>query len=203
LLIGFSSMFVGTVGPFLGTQSGSRLSVFGLSVKWYLARMPGLAEPEERHAEGPAGQELRATAAVLAIMKTSSWLLDEVQPVFAEHGITASRFDALEALSRRGGRARPAELRDMLHLPAQTITGVIDHLEAADLVRRSPNPADRRSTLVELTAAGQAALDQICPPLIDIEEDCMATLSPADQLRIIDLLAKVQARIAQRRAASG
>jgi len=119
-------------------------------------------------------------------MKTSSWLLDEVQPVFTEHGITASRFDALEALSRRGGRARPAELRDMLHLPAQTITGVIDHLEAADLVRRSPNPADRRSTLVELTAAGQAALDQICPPLIDIEEDCMATLSPADQPRIID-----------------
>ena len=58
-----------------------------------------------------------------------------------------------------------------------------------------------RSTLVELTAGGQAALDQICPPLIDIEEDCMATLSAAEQRQIIDLLAKIQARVIQRRAA--
>jgi len=157
--------------------------------------------PKEQAAGGSAGEEPRATATVLAILKTGSWLLDELQPVFAGHGTTASRFDVLEALSRRGGRARPAELRDMLHLPAQTITGVLDQLEAAGLVRRSPNPADRRSTLAELTADGQAALDRICPPLIDIQEDCMATLSAAEQRRIIELLAKVRARVAQRRAA--
>jgi DNA-binding MarR family transcriptional regulator len=149
----------------------------------------------------PGCTTIRATAAVLAILKTASWLLDEVQPVFAEHHITASRFDALEALSRRGGRARPAELRDAAHLPAQTLTGVLDQLAAAGFVRRLPNPADRRSILVELTAAGQAALDRICPPLIEIEEDCMATLSDAELLRITGLLARVQARIAQRRAA--
>lgn len=170
--------------------------------------MPGIQEADDRDARGAAekpgaaaGEELRATAAVLAILKTASWLLDEVQPVFAEHHITASRFDALEALSRRGGRARPAELRDAAHLPAQTLTGVLDQLAAAGFVRRSPNPADRRSILVELTAAGQAALDRICPPLIEIEEDCMATLSDAELRRITDLLARVQSRIAQRRAA--
>lgn len=157
--------------------------------------------PKEQAAGPSAGEEYRATAAVLAILRTGSWLLDELQHVFAGHGTTASRFDMLEALSRQGGRARPAELRDMLHLPAQTITGVLDQLEATGLVRRCPNPADRRSTLVELTAGGQAALDRICPPLIDIEEDCMATLSAAEQRQIIDLLAKVQARVTQRRAA--
>jgi DNA-binding MarR family transcriptional regulator len=157
--------------------------------------------PKEQAASEGAADEFRATAAVLAILKTGSWLLDELQPVFAGHGTTASRFDVLEALSQRGGRARPAELRNMLHLPAQTITGMLDQLEATGQVRRSPNPADRRSTLAELTADGQAALDRICPPLIDIEEDCMATLSAAEQRRIIDLLTKVQARVAQRRAA--
>ena len=140
--------------------------------------------------------------AVLSILKTSSWLLAEVTPVFTGHGITATRFDALEALSRFPAGARPAELRDLLHLPAQTITGVLDQLQAAGLARRSPHPRDRRSTLVELTAAGRTALDQICPDLIKIEEDCLAGLSPTDQHQLTSLLTKIQDRITQRRAAS-
>jgi DNA-binding MarR family transcriptional regulator len=148
-------------------------------------------------APGPASQ--RATAAVLAIFKTSSWLLSEVSPVFAAHAITATRFDVLEALSRRGGAARPAELRDLLHLPAQTVTGVLDQLQAAGLVRRSPHPSDRRSTVAALTPAGRQAIDRICPPLIDIEQDCMSLLTPAEQDQLICLLTKIQDQIAQRR----
>jgi DNA-binding MarR family transcriptional regulator len=88
----------------------------------------------------------------------------------------------------------------MLHLPAQTLTGMIDQLEAAGLVRRSPNPADRRSTIVDLTDTGSATVDRICPPLIQIEQDCMSTLSASEQSQIMALLAKVDARITQRRA---
>src|ERR1700752_2495037 len=112
----------------------------------------------------PAPASQRATAAALAVFKTSSWLRREVSPVFAEHSITATRFDALEALSRQGGTARPAELRDTLHPPAQTITSVLDQLQAAGLVSRSPHPSDRRSTIAELTAVGRQVIDQICPP---------------------------------------
>jgi DNA-binding MarR family transcriptional regulator len=142
----------------------------------------------------------RATAAVLAVFKTSSWLLHEVSPVFAEHRITPTRFDALEALSRHGGTARPAELRDTLHLPAQTITSVLDQLQAAGLVKRSPHPRDRRSTIAEITPAGRETVDRICPPLTDIEKDCMSTLSQAEQDQLISLLIKIQERITQRRS---
>jgi DNA-binding MarR family transcriptional regulator len=151
-------------------------------------------------APGPAGQ--RAAAAALAIFKTSSWLLAEVSPVFAAHQITATRFDALDALSRRGGAARPAELRDMLHLPAQTITGVLDQLQAAGLIRRSPHPSDRRSTMAELTPAGRQAINRICPPLIDIEQDCMSALTPAEQAQLTGLLTRIQEQIARRRRAA-
>ena len=147
----------------------------------------------------PAPASHRAVAAVLAVVKTSSWLLHEVSPVFAAHGITATRFDALEALSRHGGTARPAELRDTLHLPAQTITSVLDQLQAAGLVSRSPHPSDRRSTIAELTPAGRQAIEQICPPLIQIEDDCMSALSQAEQDQLISLLTRIQDRIAQRR----
>jgi hypothetical protein len=46
-------------------------------------------------------------------------------------------------------------------------------------------------------------MDRICPPLIDIEHDCMSALTPAEQDQLISLLTKVQDRIAQRRAATG
>jgi len=150
----------------------------------------------------PRPDSLRATAAVLAVFKTNTWLLHELSPVFAAHGITATRFDALEALSRHGGTARPAELRDTLHLPAQTITSVLDQLQAAGLVSRSPHPSDRRSTIAELTAVGRQVIDQICPPLIDIENDCMSALSHTEQDQLIDLLTRIQDRITQRRQAS-
>jgi MarR family transcriptional regulator for hemolysin len=122
--------------------------------------------------------------------------------MFAEHGITATRFDALEALSRRGGAARPAELRGMLHLPAQTITGLLDQLQAAGLVTRSPHPGDRRSIIAELTLAGRDTVERICPPLIDVEEDCLSGLTPGEVQQLTDLLTKVQQRIAHRRGVS-
>lgn len=152
----------------------------------------------------PPGPEVEtdqflATAAVLAILKTSSWLLDEVQPVFAHHGISATRFDILEALSRNPGGVRPVEIRDALHLPAQTLTGVLDQLEGGGLVRRIPNPADRRSILVELTEKGQATVDKVCPPLIDVENDCLNPLTPAEKQVLIDLLAKIEMHIRERR----
>jgi DNA-binding MarR family transcriptional regulator len=68
-------------------------------------------------------------------------------------------------------------------------------------VRRSRHPADRRSILVSATDAGRAAADRICPPLIEIEEDCLAALSPAEQQQLAGLLGRVQDRIARRRAA--
>jgi len=102
-------------------------------------------------------------------------------------------------LRRRCVGGRPAELRDTLHLPAQTITSVLDQLQAAGLVSRSPHPSDRRSTIAKLTSAGRQTIDRICPPLIDIEADCMSALSQAEQDQLISLLTKIQERIAQRR----
>jgi DNA-binding MarR family transcriptional regulator len=86
--------------------------------------------------------------------------------------------------------------------PAQTITGVLDQLQTAGLVSRSPHPSDRRSTMAELTPAGREAIDRICPPLIDIEQDCMSALGSAEQTQLTDLLTRVQEQIARRRSAA-
>ena len=158
----------------------------------------GSREPRKRSPVSHSPDEHLATTTVLTILKTATKLLSELQPVFVLHGTTASRFDTLDALSRLGGQARPRDLRAAVHLSPQTLTGVLDQLEASALVRRRPNPSDRRSVLVELTSAGRDTLDRICPALIEIENDCMSILAAPDQRHLTDMLEQIQAHVALR-----
>jgi len=147
----------------------------------------------------PATATTPAAKAVLSVMRTAVWLLDELEPVFTAHQTTAARLDVLETLSVLGRPARPVEIRDELHLPAQTITGTLDSLEQERLIRRIPHPSDRRSILVELTTSGAALVNKLCPPLIALEERLMSGVSPARIDTLLQTLATVQATIQERR----
>ena len=73
-------------------------------------------------------------------------------------GLTWDDFKVLGLLRAAPGRQRSAgELSRKLEITSGTTTNRIDRLETAGLVRRVPNPADRRGVLVELTPDGLAA----------------------------------------------
>jgi DNA-binding MarR family transcriptional regulator len=69
-------------------------------------------------------------------------------------GITPGQARALGVL-RRHGRIRLSDLADHLRIAPRSTTEVIDALEEHGLAQRSPDPADRRATLVTLTAEGE------------------------------------------------
>jgi DNA-binding MarR family transcriptional regulator len=75
------------------------------------------------------------------------------QQTLAPLDISPSHSRAMRVLSRHG-QMRLSELSEHLHIAARSTTEVIDALEARGLVVRSPDPHDRRATLVELTARG-------------------------------------------------
>ena len=60
----------------------------------------------------------------------------------------------------RSGRMPMSRARDLLQVHPASVTNTVDRLEAADLVRRTPNPRDGRSFLVEITPAGAEVLDR-------------------------------------------
>jgi DNA-binding MarR family transcriptional regulator len=59
-----------------------------------------------------------------------------------------------------------------------SLTRIVDRLEARGLVRRAADPNDRRVTLVQLTEAGKALIDAICPRHRDLVEQRMSHLNP-------------------------
>jgi DNA-binding MarR family transcriptional regulator len=64
----------------------------------------------------------------------------------------------------------------------------LDRLEARGLIRRDPDPADRRGTLVTLTTTGLATIDSIATEHVQNEERLLATLSAKQRNTLTRLL---------------
>lgn len=76
-----------------------------------------------------------------------------------EAGLTPSQYHVLRTLWAQD-RLALKDLAEASNCTRATITGLVDGLEQKGLVRRIPNPVDRRSLLAELTEAGQALREQ-------------------------------------------
>src|SRR5262245_16060853 len=77
--------------------------------------------------------------------------------VIAEHGLTYQEWDVLGALRQSGPpfRRSAGSLAKRTDLSSGAMTNRLDRLEKAGLVKRLPDPDDRRGVLIELTDAGE------------------------------------------------
>lgn len=71
-----------------------------------------------------------------------------------DDSLDLAQHDALEVVVGLTG-ARMGDLATALRVDASTATRTVNRLEAAGLVVRQPDPADRRSVVVVTTAAGR------------------------------------------------
>ena len=74
-------------------------------------------------------------------------------------GMTVAQAATLEALA--GGGLRLGELGRRLGISPSTLSRNLDRLESRNLVRRGPDPDDRRALRAELTTEGQKAADSV------------------------------------------
>ncbi|MGW0809905.1 MarR family winged helix-turn-helix transcriptional regulator [Nonomuraea sp. NPDC002799] len=65
---------------------------------------------------------------------------------------------------------------------------ILDELENDGLVRRRPDPADRRARIIEVTTAGSRALKAARSDIEAIEDRLLADLAPAARTALQDAL---------------
>jgi DNA-binding MarR family transcriptional regulator len=112
------------------------------------------------------------------------------QEVLAPWDITPSHLRALRVLGH--GPQRMSELSDQLRIAARSATEVVDALESRDLVRRRPDPGDRRATLVELTEQGASVLAAIRAARGIEAERTFDRLSDTDRADLARILRKLR-----------
>ncbi|MGW4766553.1 MarR family winged helix-turn-helix transcriptional regulator [Nocardia sp. NPDC004278] len=103
-------------------------------------------------------------------------------------GITPGQARALRILGHHDEPLRMAALADHLGIVPRSATTVVDALESTHLVARTPDPTNRRSTLVTLTDSGRAAISQMAAARRQAAEEVFATLRPEQRETLRDLL---------------
>jgi DNA-binding MarR family transcriptional regulator len=127
--------------------------------------------------------ELEPMALIGRLGRVSTLVTRAVEAGFAEHGISVGEFDVLAALRRSGEpfRLRPTDLSRWLMLSPAGMTNRLDRLESAGWVQRVADPADRRSTAVQLTEPGRQLIDRAVTDHLANEARIVAALDDADR----------------------
>jgi DNA-binding MarR family transcriptional regulator len=109
------------------------------------------------------------------------------------HALQPRWFDILAALRRAGVpfELNPTELMRSTLLSSGGMTKRLDRLAEAGLVRRRPDPSDRRGTLVGLTRKGRATVDTALVTHLANEDRLLAPLGATDRRSLDRLLRKL------------
>jgi DNA-binding MarR family transcriptional regulator len=119
-----------------------------------------LYDPAVRADVKRMGGQNRSLEAISALRLASKRLHDEMERWTESYGLTESRLQILTYLYFNPAHQMPlGELAAAQKLVPRTVTGLIDNLERDGLVRRVPDPSDRRSVRAQLTRAGLARMN--------------------------------------------
>lgn len=95
------------------------------------------------------------------LLSTSARLLEaQTNRRLIDHNLTRAGMAALEVLDRHGAMTQ-ARLAKIVRVQAQTIGRTLNRLENHGYVVRARSPQDRRAILVDLTAKGRDALQDM------------------------------------------
>jgi MarR family 2-MHQ and catechol resistance regulon transcriptional repressor len=113
------------------------------------------------------------------------------------HGLTITQSYVMEALIRRGG----ITLNDLaveMNLDKSTLSRVVDGLERKRAVKRTANPTDGRSTLIQATPSGRRRRELIEADIIAENAEVIAGFTAPVRRKLVELIAALTRAARQR-----
>jgi DNA-binding MarR family transcriptional regulator len=147
-------------------------------------------------AEFPDG-DASSTEAYASLARAGSAALQELdRHVVASFDMSQPAATVLAVVEGADAPLTPSQIGERVIAASATMTANLDLLERRGLIRRLPNPDDRRSTLIEITAEGQRLTDQLLPGIRQLERAALDGLTHAERVLFVEFLAKILARLA-------
>jgi DNA-binding MarR family transcriptional regulator len=149
------------------------------------------AEASDNNADDDTGDIEAWRAMLLAHAGAVRAIEKDVQRV----GIPLTWYDVLLELDAAEGRQlRMQELSDRVVLSRTRVSRLVDEMAANGLVRKRPDPDDRRSTWAVITPEGRTALRETAPTyMAGIREHFNRYLTESERRAVATALGKVAA----------
>ncbi|MFE3636060.1 MarR family winged helix-turn-helix transcriptional regulator [Streptomyces cellostaticus] len=134
--------------------------------------------------------DTRAMEVFGRIHRLSRAMGDLMEKAYEPYGVSGGEFDVLATLRRSGEpfTLSPRQLSATLMLTTGGMTGRLDKLERAGLLRRSPDPHDRRALQVTLTERGRDVVDRAVGAGLDVQTEALSHLNDQQAGQLADLL---------------
>lgn len=123
----------------------------------------------------------------VALARARDAVMSRFRPLLTQHEINEQQWRVLLVLSALGP-LDAADLAGRAGLLPPSLTRMIRALTGRGLIRRSPNTRDKRRVILELTPAGQSAIDHIGPESQRIYHALVAEFGQEQTRRLLALL---------------
>ncbi|MEV7099558.1 MarR family transcriptional regulator [Amycolatopsis sp. NPDC051045] len=104
-------------------------------------------------------------------------LAEAERPVLEQYGLSMWQYVVLSALAH-GSAPSQLVLAQQIRYDKTRLIALLDGLEAAGLVARGPDPADRRARIVRLTPEGTRRHAAVRDAIREVEDRKLAGLTP-------------------------
>ncbi|WP_018699894.1 MarR family winged helix-turn-helix transcriptional regulator [Amorphus coralli] len=121
-----------------------------------------------------------------------------IDDVLAPYGLVRGTYDVLTALRRVGAPycLTPKELSGHLLLSGAGLTSRLNKLEDLHLIARLPEPSDRRTVRIQLTAAGEDVINKVIPVVFAAQASRLEPLGEEGRQRLLEQLTEFADAIA-------
>jgi DNA-binding MarR family transcriptional regulator len=121
-------------------------------------------------------------------------LLDMERPVLDEHGISMWGYIVLARLCDEPVIRGQAVLAEAIGADKTRIIDVLDDLQARRLIRREPDPDDRRARLLTVTADGRRLRDRVRRAIRREEDRFLSGVPAAERAAFLKALERLHDR---------
>jgi DNA-binding MarR family transcriptional regulator len=127
------------------------------------------------------------------IIRLASLFQQAYSDTFGPLGLNDGDYGVLAPLRRAGApnQLTPTELAKHRMMTSGGMTAALDRLERKGFVRRIPNPADRRGSLVQLTDTGRKVIDEAMTQHVLSEQRLVSGLDAHERAQLRVLLRKL------------
>lgn len=127
-----------------------------------------------------------------ALIHSAKFTETQLDAALATVGLSGAKWSVLKQLAEAAESLTLGQLAERQACVKSNITQLVDRLEADKLVRRAPDPEDRRSIRAELTAQGQQRYEQGLEIVRAFEQQLLADYSQEEQLVLRKLLSRLE-----------
>jgi DNA-binding MarR family transcriptional regulator len=119
----------------------------------------------------------RGMAEWCSLYQTYNAIFKVTELALLPHNLSLPQLHLLSVLNRDGGILTTGEIGREMVKASQTITGLVDRLEAGGFVERKFDRSDRRKTWVRLTAKGERKWEEAMPVANRLAEEMSSVLT--------------------------